>query len=237
MDEVFNNKKFLVIEDSSFTIHILKALFEELKIKFDFYSKMEEVKKIDFSLYDAILLDIYLGKENTLRLLPIIRKANKNIIIVVISSSTEIVSSNEGISSQIDFIIPKPFEGFKLKEILKRVFLPENRRTKERVKGMAQSWVAKFNQKFNRPEVFESPNMTNISRTGMAFDSLYQYDIDDQLLVWVLMRSGGPQQQSKILEFKGAIIWKKNIDSKHSYGIHFDDLNEETSLYFDYMIS
>src|SRR5690606_33032685 len=129
---------------------------------------------------------------------------------------------------------PKPFEDFRLKEILSQLFVADNRRIAERKKGIPQSWLARFNTKLGRPEIFESPNMINISETGMAFESLFPYRESDSLLIWILIKS--QTANTRMLELSGTIVLRKKSGAKFQYGVHFDDLSEENQLYFKHFI-
>jgi len=107
----------LVLEDSKTQARIVGALFERNGFKADFaHDRHEALHKLSSRSYALLVLDVFVGDENSLDFLEIYRDASGDAPIAIMTAGKRdvplaaSVALNKARRAQVDFLLPKPFD-------------------------------------------------------------------------------------------------------------------------------
>lgn len=107
--------KILIVEDN---IHLVKSLTNLLKKEGIAYentqSEYEAIELVKQDVFDIVLLDIGLADGNGFNVIKAIRKSKNDILILVISSLSEVEQRVKGLNLGADDYLVKPFENTQL---------------------------------------------------------------------------------------------------------------------------
>lgn len=107
--------KILIVEDN---IHLVKSLTNLLKKEGIAYentqSEYEAIELVKQDVFDIVLLDIGLADGNGFNVIKAIRKSKNAILILVISSLSEVEQRVKGLNLGADDYLVKPFENTEL---------------------------------------------------------------------------------------------------------------------------
>lgn len=85
------------------------------------------------------------------------------------------------------------------------------------------AWVARYNDKFQKAELFESPIILDVYSYGISFQSYSDFAVDGSALLWVV------NEKNDIEEYMATVEWKHsaNISQKKmecfDYGLRVED--------------
>ncbi|MFT3997689.1 MAG: response regulator [Asticcacaulis sp.] len=107
----------LVLEDSKTQARIVGSLFEKNGFKADFaQDRAEAMHKLQSRSYALLLLDVFLGEENSLDYLELYRDAAGDAPIAIMTAGKRdvplaaSVALNKARRAHVDFLLPKPFD-------------------------------------------------------------------------------------------------------------------------------
>ncbi|MCS6984432.1 MAG: response regulator [Leptospiraceae bacterium] len=216
--------KALILEDARVSLQAMTRILEELGATVFAFSDIEE-KKILAQSYDLAILDIYIGEKKSLSLIPKLKVHNPGLIVLVISSSPNALLEEPIAESLVSYIAQKPITDKQFRSIILEICGAARkieRRKEIRIEGRFNCWLARFDRELNKAGVFESPYLVDMSRGGMSFQSFFQYEPNEEILIWFL-----PQEQSQeLLEMRGTIRWKNEVSTSgigkiYAYGVEF----------------
>lgn len=146
------------------------------------------------------------------------------------------------ILSEIAYLVQKPVQ----RDTLRQKFIAyfeqpqRDRRKNPRKQGISQLWISSFNNEIGTTELFESPFLIDISRSGLSFQSHVEYPENQLMAVWIVSED----YPDKILDLRGHIRWKKSESVPGDanarllkYGVEFTQNNSEAYLNFARMIA
>lgn len=106
----------LILEDSKTQAHIVGGLFEKCGVVADYAHNIgTAVEKLKLKAYSFIILDVFVGEDNTLDYLPRLRKLAPNTPIAIMTAGRRnqpLAASqalNQARRAKVDFLLPKPF--------------------------------------------------------------------------------------------------------------------------------
>ncbi len=106
----------LILEDSKTQAHIVGGLFEKCGYIADYAHDIAGAqKKLKLNSYNLIVLDVFVGLDNTLDHLPRLRKLAPNTPIAIMTAGRRdqpLAAShalNQARRAKVDFLLPKPF--------------------------------------------------------------------------------------------------------------------------------
>ncbi|MCB1148031.1 MAG: response regulator [Leptospiraceae bacterium] len=231
-------KHVLIVEDARVSLNALVRIVLRLGGIPHAYTSLFEKEAILKINYDFALLDLLLRKDDTLEFIKELRDNNPNLSIFVVSSTPALLQSRPEIMSEVSYIFQKPVNDKIIeRHLIRSVEQPfSDRRTVPRKSGDAGGnlWIALWNHDLNKPDLFESPHLVDISNMGLSFQSRMQYAPGDQLLMWLLHRS--KRIADSWLELRGIIRWTQHVTDEFGekttrYGVSIDpeisrDFNE-----------
>ncbi|MFP1132498.1 response regulator [Asticcacaulis sp. W401b] len=107
----------LILEDSKTQARIVGALFEKNGFKADFaHTRSEALHKLSSRGYALLVLDVFVGEENTLDYLEIYRRAASDAPIAIMTAGKRDMplagsqALNKARRSEVEFLLPKPFD-------------------------------------------------------------------------------------------------------------------------------
>ncbi|MDH5716141.1 MAG: hypothetical protein OEZ22_00720 [Spirochaetia bacterium] len=227
------DKSILIIEDAKISSRFLNEIVEEMGGKTFLFSDITEEKNILKNSYSAAMVDLILKGGSSFNIIKKLKIKYPDIRLIVISSSPDLLGKNPEILPYIDFIFSKPIEKNTIRQnLLDMVQHPiHERRISLRKKPIPNVWIARYIKELNKTELFESPFIIETSKEGFSFQSYFNYDKDDEIIIWVydLVHEG-------ILELCGKIAWVKKIENPkkvklllYQYGVHIDTQKSKNS--------
>ncbi|MFT4075334.1 MAG: response regulator [Asticcacaulis sp.] len=106
----------LILEDSKTQAHIVGGLFEKCGLIADYAHDINSaIKKLGQRGYSLIVLDVFVGVDNTLDHLPRLRKLAPNAPVAIMTAGRRdqpLAASqalNQARRAKVDFLLPKPF--------------------------------------------------------------------------------------------------------------------------------
>lgn len=228
-------KNVLIIEDANISLKVMSRIVHNLGGTAFAYDDIPSDNELYRNNYDLALLDLVMPEDrNTVSLIPELRKKYPNIYIFVVTAMPALLHSHPEVMPEIAYIINKPFSDRQLeKYLIQTLDQPfADRRQSPRKKGIARCWVAPFDKEHNRPDLFESPYLVDLSNHGLSFQTYLQYHEDDDVIVWISYRK--PHQGEVIIELYGTIRWITKADTdKVNYkkcGVEFIKENSKDYL-------
>lgn len=107
----------LILEDSKTQARIVGALFEKNGFKADFaHDRFEALHKLSSRGYALLVLDVFVGEENTLDYLDAYRKAAGDAPIAIMTAGRRDMplagsqALNKARRAEVEFLLPKPFD-------------------------------------------------------------------------------------------------------------------------------
>lgn len=107
----------LILEDSKTQALIIAGLFERNGFKADFsHTRHEALHKLSSRRYALVVLDVFIGDENTLDFLDLYRKAAGGAPMAIMTAGRRDMpmagsqALNKARRSHVDFLLPKPFD-------------------------------------------------------------------------------------------------------------------------------
>ncbi len=227
-------KHALIVEDARVSRQALVRIIHRLGGTPYAYTDLNEQNTLLAQKYDLAILDLLLGSETSIPLIPELRKRNPEIFIFIVSAMPSILHNHPDVMAELAYIFQKPVSDRLLEKNLILAFEQpySDRRKSPRKHGLSHCWVARFDKELNKPELFESPYLADVSNSGMSFHSFMQYDVADEVIIWILAHKS--PHQEKILELRGVVRWMKKLQgdesqSMNSFGVEF---NREASPSF-----
>lgn len=119
-------KKILIVEDSSTTRSLIKAVIEDVGDDLDAYEArtgFEALKILPSEVFDLIITDINMPDINGLELINFVKNndAYRRIPLIIVSTERSDEDRKRGIALGADAYITKPFKAEELQETIKRV--------------------------------------------------------------------------------------------------------------------
>lgn len=106
----------LILDDSKSQLKIIANLFEKNGFASDFsYTHDEAFLKLRSQRYDLVLLDVFVGQENTLEYIDKYRSAARGAPLAIMTAGKKDMPSagslalNKARRAEVDFLLPKPF--------------------------------------------------------------------------------------------------------------------------------
>jgi two-component system chemotaxis response regulator CheY len=120
--------KILIVEDSSTTRSLIRAVIEDLGDEFDAYEAQtgfEALKILPSESFDLIITDINMPDINGLELISFVKNndAYKHIPMIIVSTERSEEDQKRGMSLGADAYVTKPFKAEELQEQIKRVLI------------------------------------------------------------------------------------------------------------------
>lgn len=124
----FSKQNVLIVEDDIETLEIMTEVFEPIFFKVyqakDGYEAIENFQK---NKIDVILCDINIPKLNGLDVVNNIRKANNDVVIIMVSAYSDSETLLKALNSVIQGYIVKPITSNKVKNILEKIEYHQNK--------------------------------------------------------------------------------------------------------------
>ena len=124
----FSKQNVLIVEDDIETLEIMTEVFEPIFSKVyqakDVYEAIENFQK---NKIDVILCDINIPKLNGLDVVNNIRKANNDVVIIMVSAYSDSETLLKALNSFIQGYIVKPITSDKVKNILEKIGYHQNK--------------------------------------------------------------------------------------------------------------
>lgn len=220
-------KKFLIVEDARVSLITARNILKNLGGYVDAYRDLVYRDEMLSKQYDVAICDILLRQGDTIDFIKDLKLKYPETGMIITSAMPSYLEKHPEIFSNIDFILSKPFEEHRLKEtVIQLVEQPfSDRRRQVRKSGFPFCWVAPYYADRDKSDMFESPNILNISNEGLSFQTHLEYTIDSQVTIWVL---NNEDDSKNILEIRGLIKWSQKPESatedeegQTQYGVQF----------------
>lgn len=120
--------KILIVEDSSTTRSLIRAVIEDLGDDYDAYEAetgFEALKLLPSESFNLIITDINMPDINGLELISFVKNndAYKHIPMIIVSTERSEEDRKRGMSLGADAYVSKPFKAEELQEEIKRVLI------------------------------------------------------------------------------------------------------------------
>ncbi|RXG24111.1 response regulator [Leeuwenhoekiella marinoflava] len=113
----------LAVDDNKLNVVILSQLLKKIGLHADIaYNGSEAVEKAQAKNYDLIFMDIHMPDIDGFEATRLIKRTNKNTIVMGLSADTTLNSINEGISSGMSNYLTKPIDKNKLIAVIEDYF-------------------------------------------------------------------------------------------------------------------
>lgn len=146
------------------------------------------------------------------------------------------------ILNEIAYLVQRPVSRDVLRQKLIAYFEQpqQDRRKNPRKQGISQLWISAYNSELGTTELFESPFLIDISRSGLSFKSYVHYSENQLMAVWIISED----YPDKIIDLRGNIRWVRDEGSAEpgstklfKYGVEFTRQETEAYLNFARMIA
>ena len=122
------NQRFLIVDDESTSVLILKTILKNMGMRVDLASSPEEMyTKLAQVSFDGVFLDYRLGDQNGLNLLPKILRMYPFTRVIMITAHGSIDLAISAMQKGFSGFITKPFEEEKVLEELTKLFIREEK--------------------------------------------------------------------------------------------------------------
>lgn len=118
-------RKILVVDDSKFTLELIKSILEKENFNLEFASNGKEgVKKAQEFIPDLIILDIEMPVMNGFEACKNLKEddVTKNIPVLMLTSKDTMDDLKKGFEVKADYYMTKPFDSKSLTDNVKKVF-------------------------------------------------------------------------------------------------------------------
>ncbi|MFO1471068.1 MAG: PilZ domain-containing protein [Turneriella sp.] len=116
----------------------------------------------------------------------------------------------------------------------------QDRRKNPRKQGISQLWISAYNTELGTTELFESPFLIDISRSGLSFQSHVEYPEQQIMAVWIVSED----YPDRIIDLRGHVRWRRQDagaeaagTQMYKYGVEFIADESEGFLNFAKMIA
>lgn len=156
---------------------------------------------------------------------------------------------DSAILNEVAYLVQRPVRRDVLRQKLIAYFEQpqQDRRKNPRKQGISQLWISAYNAELGTTELFESPFLIDISRSGLSFQSHVEYPEEQLMAVWIVSED----YPDKIIDLRGNIRWvspKPGLARKdtgveaagaqlYKYGVEFTADESEGFLNFAKMIA
>lgn len=144
------------------------------------------------------------------------------------------------ILNEVAYLVQRPVRRDVLRQKLIAYFEQpqQDRRKNPRKQGISQLWISSYNEELGTTELFESPFLVDISRSGLSFMSRVEYPENQMMAIWVVSED----YPDKILDLRGHIRWQRRETAADGaqlfkYGVEFAAQESEAFLSFARMIA
>ncbi len=144
--------------------------------------------------------------------------------------------------NEVAYLVQRPVRRDVLRQKLIAYFeQPQrDRRKNPRKQGISQLWISAYNTELGTTELFESPFLIDISRSGLSFQSHVEYPEGQLMAVWIVSED----YPDRIIDLRGHIRWARKdagIEAGgtqlYKYGVEFIPDESEGFLSFAKMIA
>lgn len=149
---------------------------------------------------------------------------------------------DSGVLNEVAYLVQRPVRRDVLRQKLIAYFEQpqQDRRKNPRKQGISQLWISAYNTELGTTELFESPFLIDISRSGLSFQSHVEYPEEQLMAVWIVSED----YPDKIIDLRGNIRWRRKDSGAESggaqlykYGVEFTADESEGFLNFAKMIA
>ena len=230
-------KKILLLEDSIVSIHSLKKILDKMNVEISIYNDLEKKNDIFSEIYDLAIIDLVIKDGDSIKFLLELKENQPLIPIIIISSMTEMLNDYPEVVQRIDFIFDKPFDNVLVEKTISMILgqAVENRRQDVRKNPIPYCWITQIDKTSQRPQLFESPVILDVSKHGLSFESFFLYNVGDLLLIWILTKVNN---ENIVLELNSHIRWfkKRQMPNNtnmniYSYGVEMISQNADILEY------
>lgn len=149
---------------------------------------------------------------------------------------------DSAVLNEVAYLVQRPVRRDVLRQKLIAYFEQpqQDRRKNPRKQGISQLWISAYNTELGTTELFESPFLIDISRSGLSFQSHVEYPEEQLMAVWIVSED----YPDKIIDLRGNIRWARKDSNTEiggaqmfKYGVEFNADESEGFLNFAKMIA
>gem|GEM_PF-4683398 len=148
---------------------------------------------------------------------------------------------DSAVLNEVAYLVQRPVRRDVLRQKLIAYFEQpqQDRRKNPRKQGISQLWISAYNSELGSTELFESPFLIDISRSGLSFQSHVEYPEEQLMAVWIVSED----YPDKIIDLRGNIRWARKDSGAdagaqlYKYGVEFIADESEGFLNFAKMIA
>ena len=149
---------------------------------------------------------------------------------------------DSAVLNEVAYLVQRPVRRDVLRQKLIAYFEQpqQDRRKNPRKQGISQLWISAYNTELGTTELFESPFLIDISRSGLSFQSHVEYPEQQLMAVWIVSED----YPDRIIDLRGHIRWRRQDATSeaagaqlYKYGVEFTADESEGFLNFAKMIA
>jgi len=200
-------KKILLVGSNAETEDIFRSVLNETELDFEHIDQLN-LSRPQTGEFRAVFLNFSRSDGEEVKFLAEIFRKDPTIILIGLDSNRDMLKTKPEVFIYLDFLLSYPLKEDILRNILVLITADSHeRRLSIRKLTHPSAWVAKYNEKLGKPEIFESPFIYNISKNGLSFQSCLPYKEGDRITIWIF-----EPISSKILELEAKLMWRKKSD-------------------------
>ena len=110
---------------------------------------------------------------------------------------------DSAVLNEVAYLVQRPVRRDVLRQKLIAYFEQpqQDRRKNPRKQGISQLWISAYNTELGTTELFESPFLIDISRSGLSFQSHVEYPEQQLMAVWIVSED----YPDKIIDLRGHV--------------------------------
>ena len=149
---------------------------------------------------------------------------------------------DSAVLNEVAYLVQRPVRRDVLRQKLIAYFEQpqQDRRKNPRKQGISQLWISAYNTELGTTELFESPFLIDISRSGLSFQSHVEYPEQQIMAVWIVSED----YPDRIIDLRGHVRWRRQDAGAeaagaqmYKYGVEFIADESEGFLNFAKMIA
>lgn len=149
---------------------------------------------------------------------------------------------DSAVLNEVAYLVQRPVRRDVLRQKLIAYFEQpqQDRRKNPRKQGISQLWISAYNTELGTTELFESPFLIDISRSGLSFQSHVEYPEQQIMAVWIVSED----YPDRIIDLRGHVRWRRQDagaeaagTQMYKYGVEFIADESEGFLNFAKMIA
>ena len=144
-----------VLEDSKLGQLKIKQALDDINVVADYYSQITGVDELVRHKYKVAIFDLIIGKQLSTSLIHALKKEVPEMVIIIITSSTELLEQYDYVLGDIDYLFTKPFDIEAVQKIVISSLSDIKHENRKHVrKHVTHIWVAEYNQNLKRHGLF-----------------------------------------------------------------------------------